>query len=107
MKTIKFQPNLVPLVLSGEKTSTWRLFDDKNLSVGDEVSLLNKETSAEFAKAKIVAVREKKFGELTDDDFFGHERYESTEKRYETYRGYYGDRVTSETVAKIIDFEII
>ncbi|MFH1089686.1 MAG: ASCH domain-containing protein [Candidatus Uhrbacteria bacterium] len=107
MKTIKFRPNLVPLVLSGEKTSTWRLFDDKDLSIGDEISMLNKETLVEFAKAKITAIEEKKLGELVDDDFSGHECYESIEERYKTYRGYYGDRVTSETIAKIIDFEII
>jgi len=107
MKTLKFRPHLVLLVLSGEKTSTWRLFDDKDLSVDDEVSLLNKETLAEFAKAKITAVEEKKLRELTDDDFSGHERYESTEKMYETLRGFYGDKVNSETVVKMIDFEIV
>jgi hypothetical protein len=32
MKTLKFYDNLIPLILSGEKTSTWRIFDDKNLS---------------------------------------------------------------------------
>ena len=35
MKLVKFRDYLVPLVLSGEKDSTWRLFDDKGLSEGD------------------------------------------------------------------------
>ena len=39
MKVLKFREYLVPLVLSGEKDSTWRLFDDKDLSVGDEIEL--------------------------------------------------------------------
>jgi hypothetical protein len=39
MKIVKFRDYLVPLVLSGEKTSTWRLFDDKNLSAEDEIEL--------------------------------------------------------------------
>ena len=30
MKILKFAPKLVPLVLSGEKTSTWRMFDEKD-----------------------------------------------------------------------------
>lgn len=107
MKTIKFNPNLVQPILSGDKISTWRLFDDKNLSIGDELSFVNKETLEEFAKAKIIAVEEKKLGELTDADFSGHERYESLEKMYETYRQYYGDRVTSETIIKMIDFEVL
>jgi hypothetical protein len=35
MKGLEFWDYLVPMVLSGEKDSTWRLFDDKNLSVDD------------------------------------------------------------------------
>lgn len=34
-KTLKFTPELSAKILSGEKTSTWRLFDDKNLQKGD------------------------------------------------------------------------
>lgn len=30
-KALKFTPELSAKILSGEKTSTWRLFDDKNL----------------------------------------------------------------------------
>lgn len=99
-------PNLVSLVLSGEKTSTWRLFDDKDLQKGDELSLLDKSTGEEFAKATITKVEEKKLGELGDADFVGHEKFESEEKMYETYRSYYGDKVTLDTPVKMIDFEL-
>jgi hypothetical protein len=51
MKTLKFAANLVPLILSGEKTSTWRLFDDKDLQVGDELEFINKNTNTTFASA--------------------------------------------------------
>jgi len=107
MKVIKFSSNLVPLVLSGEKTRTWRFFDDKNLSVGDELSLVNKQTLSEFAKAKIIFVKEKKFSDLTDIDFLGHELFKSTDEMYKTYQSYYGDRIVPETVIKIIDFEVL
>jgi hypothetical protein len=106
MKTLKFETKLVSLVLAGEKTSTWRLFDDKDLQTGDELTLVNKDTGEQFAEATIVAVREKKLGELDDADWEGHERYESEEKMYEAYRGYYGDRVTPESVVKMIDFKL-
>jgi len=106
MKTIKFETKLVPLVLSGQKTSTWRLFDDKALQAGDDLMLVNKETGEQFAEATIISVREKKLGELSDADWEGHERYESEEKMYEAYRGYYGDRVTPESVVKMIDFKL-
>jgi len=107
MKILKFAPDLVPLVLSGEKTSTWRLFDDKDLSVGDDMIFINSGTNEEFAKAKINSVIEKKLGEITDDDFSGHEKFESKEKMFETYREYYGDKVDEETLVKILNFDII
>lgn len=87
-------------VLSGEKNSTWRLFDDKDLKEGDELLLVNQDSGEIFSKAIIISTREKKLGELQDSDFEGHERYESKEKMYETYRGYYGDKVTPESVVK-------
>lgn len=107
MKTLKFADNLVPLVLSREKTSTWRLFDDKDLKVGDDVSLLNKKTLQEFGMARITAVKEKLLGEINESDFDGHEKFENREKMIETYRSYYGDRVNEKTIVKMIDFELL
>ncbi len=106
MKTLKFAPHLVPLVLSGEKTSTWRLFDDKDLQKGDELILINKETGVEFARATILNTREKKLKDLKADDFEGHEKFESEEKMYEAYRSYYGDKVTPDTIVKIVNFRM-
>ncbi len=107
MKTLKFMPNLVPLVLSGEKTSTWRLFDDKDLAVGDELSLINRSTNDEFTKAIITKTEEKKLKDLTTDDFEGHERYESNDEMYKTYKSYYGDKVNENTIVKMIDFKLL
>jgi hypothetical protein len=107
MKTLKFAEHLVPLVLSGEKTSTWRLFDDKDLQVGDTIILINKVTGENFSKAEIVKVEEKALGHIVDEDFDGHEKFESTEAMFEAYRTYYGDRVTPETIVKMIDFKLI
>lgn len=106
MKTLKFAPHLVPLVLSGEKTSTWRLFDDKDLQESDELMLINKETGEEFARATILNTREKKLKDLEEADFEGHEKFESVEKMYETYKSYYGDRVGPDTIVKIINFKM-
>lgn len=107
MKTLKFDPLLVPLVLDGSKVSTWRLFDDKDLQVSDQLSLLNSADKQVFAQAEIVEVREKKLGEITQDDFEGHERFESSEKMMEAYRNYYGEGVTLETAVKIIRFKLV
>jgi hypothetical protein len=107
MKTLKFASNLVALVLSGEKTATWRMFDDKDLAVGDELSLLDQATGKEFAQAKITAVEEKTFGKIDASDLVGHEHYTSRDEMLKVYQSYYGDRVTEDTPVKMIDFELV
>lgn len=100
-------PHLVPKVLSGEKTSTWRLFDDKDLTEGDDFLMVNKETGEEFAKGRITKVEEKKLGELEGADFDGHEKYKDQEDILNHYKGYYGDKVTIDTAVKMIDFKLV
>ncbi|MEK7586416.1 MAG: ASCH domain-containing protein [Patescibacteria group bacterium] len=104
MKPLKFTNDLAEKILVGEKDSTWRLFDDKNLTVGDELSLVNRDTGQEFAKAIIISIKEKKMGEIKGSDFSGHEKYKSEEEMYEDFKKYYGDKVTPESVVKIIRF---
>ena len=69
MKTLKFRKSLSKLILQEKKYATWRLSDDKNLSVGDIISFLVWETKEEFVKAKIIEIKETTFGELTDEDW--------------------------------------
>jgi len=107
MKSLKFAPPLVPLILKGEKTITWRLFDDKNLQEGDLVRFLNSETTKEFATAKLIKVVSKKMKEVDDGDFDGHEKFTSKEQMYETYSNYYSKQITPETVVKVVKFELL
>lgn len=104
MKTLKFRTDLVKEIKEGRKTSTWRLFDDKNLSVGDRVALLEWESKEQFAETEIVKIYEKKLGEIEVQDFDGHSAYENKEEMLKAYKEYYGDRVTFDTVIKIIKF---
>ena len=105
MKTLKFAPHLVPLVISGEKTSTWRLFDDKDLKVGDKLNFINKETGEEFAKAEITSVSEEELGKITN--FEGHEKYKDQEEMLKSYRKYYGEKVNLDSVVKMIKFKLL
>ena len=105
-KTIKFRDFLVELVQKGEKDSTWRLFDDKDLQKGDEVDLINWNKGEKFAEAVLTGVREKPLGKLEPEDFEGHEKFESEDAMYAAYRTYYGDRVTPDTLVKIIRFQM-
>lgn len=104
---MKFSAELIDGILSGVKTSTWRMFDDKDLQVGDEVEFMNRETQSVFATARLLSVTEKKLGEVTDADLDIHNPYESVDHMLRDFRSYYGDRVTLETPIKIITFVLI
>jgi hypothetical protein len=101
--SLKFAPHLVPKILSGVKTTTWRLFDDKNLKKKDELIFINKETGVGFGKAKIAKIVIKKIKDLTDDELKKHE-YNSREEMIESHKKYYGDKVNDDSEVKIITF---
>jgi hypothetical protein len=106
MKSIKFRNYLVPLVLSGEKNVTWRLFDDKNLSIGDEIELIEFGTYKSFAQAKITKVVVKSFENLTKEDKIGHEEFSNDEDMYRTYSKYYKTEIGPESELKIVWFDL-
>ncbi len=97
----------MPLVLSGEKTSTWRLFDDKDLNLGDKLNFVNKETGVEFAKAEIISILEKKLGELKESDYIGHEKFKDQTEMLKSYTKYYGNNVDLDTLVKMINFKLL
>jgi len=66
-----------------------------------------KESGKEFARAKITSVRETSFEELTDDDWDGHEKFNSEKEMYKTYSGYYNCEVTENNSVKVIKFKLI
>jgi len=106
MKTLKFAQGLVPLILAGDKTSTWRLFDDKDLEEGDELDFVNKETGGHFARAIATKVIERPMGKLKQEEIEGHEKYISNEEMYETFSRYYNQQISPDTIVKIIWFEL-
>ncbi len=107
MKPLKFAPPLPEKVLSGEKTITWRINDEKNLSCGDELSLLRSTNTSEFARAVIIWVKETTFGALTEEDCEGHESFASEEEKYKTYSRYYNTEITPASVLKVIKFKLL
>jgi hypothetical protein len=106
-KSLKFAPNLVPLVLSGEKDCTWRLWDDKDLKVGDEVDLIARPELKVFAKAKITSVSSKTMGKLTAEDKKGHEPFKNVEEMYDTYSDYYQREVGPDSPVTVCRFRLI
>ena len=107
MKTLKFRKELSELILSKKKNTTWRLFDDKDLSVGDILSFVVWETLEEFAKVKVISVSETVFGNLKEGDWEGHEKFCSEEEMYKIYSKYYNCLVNKKTPVKIIKFKFV
>ena len=107
MKTMKFRGFKADWIMDGTKMSSMRLFDDKNLQTGDDVEFVNWDTGEVFAHAYISSVTEKKLGELTEIDFEGHEKFESTDSMYANFRKYYGNTVGPHTFVKIVRFSVV
>jgi hypothetical protein len=106
-KKLNFSKNLVLLILNGEKRSTWRLWDDKDLKAEDIVDFFEFGSSTSFVKAKLTKVIEKPMGTLKARDRSGHEIYKDDSEMYQTYTGYYKRAVGPETIVKICWFEVL
>ena len=110
MKTLKFDHDEAQDVLSGKKSATWRLYDDKDLSVNDRIKVIDKinpddeKTWQVIGEAKVNEIVEKKLVDVTDKDMAGHEVYRSKEEMLETYKRRYGDRVTLDEPVKMVYF---
>lgn len=111
MKALKLDHEIAKLVISGQKRSTWRLFDDKDLSVNDEIKLIDKvdpsrpETWKVIGTARINTVIQKRLGDIEPADYADHEHYESKEHMLKTFQKYYGSDVNLDTVVKIVRFD--
>ncbi len=110
MKALKLDHQLAQDILNGNKRSTWRLFDDKDLSVNDKVILIDKvdthhrDTWVPVGEAIIERVTQKRLGDITQEDYQGHETYKSPEQMMHMFQRYYGPGVSLQTPVKIIFF---
>jgi hypothetical protein len=106
-KQIKFSAELIEPILNGQKTSTWRLFDDKNLTTGDIIDFIRRPELTVFAKAELTSIIEKPLGKLDSKDLEGHEAYDSRESLYQNFAKLYKKEVGPDTLAKIVKFKLL
>lgn len=113
MKSIKFEHDVAETIRRGSKTSTWRIFDDKDIMVGDKLVLIDKvdpsdrNTWTEIGVAEVMHVYEKRFDQITADDTIGHEAFVSVEEMRHTYEMYYKTSIQDDTLVKIIHFRLL
>lgn len=99
------------MIMDGNKTTTWRLYDDKDLSVNDDIKIIDKVEPSDdntwkvIGKAKIDTILEKRLGDITKEDSAGHQAFASQEDMLSHYRHMYGERVGLETPVKIVHFQ--
>ena len=99
-KTLKFVHHYVSSVLKNKKGITTRLFDDKDITVGNEVDFLDAETNEKFATAKITKVEQTTFADAMKEAA-------DIQEMYNQYEDYYKQEVKADTPMKIIHFELI
>ncbi len=110
MKKLKLDHDVAQQVQSGQRTSTWRLFDDKDLSVNDQVLLVDKvdaddpNTWTTIGTATIDRVVQRRLGDISEQDMEGQESFTSRQQMLATYQRYYGSDVSWQTPVKIISF---
>ncbi len=110
MKTLKLDHELAMAVREGRKTTTWRINDDKDLSVNDQVEFVDKVEPKDrasweiFGVANIDSVVMKRLGELDTLDKERSGEFGSEKEMYETMRRFYGKNVGPDTPVKIVSF---
>lgn len=107
MKRLKFTSSLIPLILTGEKTATWRMNDDKDLTTGDEVIFVDASTDKEFAQVMLTDVKTTSIHEMTDDDRSGNIEFETKDKLLDFMRQAYGEDITMNSPLKIVRFKVL
>lgn len=106
MKPLNFSEPLPEKVLEGGKDTTWRIDDEKDISVNDKLSLRTVD-GEEFAQAEVLWVKNTTFGRLTEEDREGHESFDSEEEMYRTYSDYYDRDVGPDTDVKVVKFRLL
>jgi hypothetical protein len=101
LKKLLFAAPFPKILFTGEKTKTFRVTGGERYNPGDRISLCLVD-GMEFAQAKVISKTRKRFRELTDLDWRGHERFSSEEEIYKTYSNWEGFKVTPETFLEII-----
>lgn len=110
MKSLKLDHELAEQVVKQGRSSTWRLYDDKDLTVNDEVELIDKvnptnpSTWKTIGTARINSITQKRLGEIEPQDFDKVDEPLSKDEILEKYQHYYGPQVGNESPVKIVRF---
>jgi len=111
MKLLKVSHKIARLIASGQKNSTWRINDEKNVSVDDEIGIIDKvdpdapDTWTIIGSGRVSQVLQKRLGDIEHGDLGAGEDFVSKADMLKTFRNYYGRDINQHTTVKIITFD--
>lgn len=104
MKTLKFITEQIADIESGKCTTTWRLFDDKDLNVGDQLQFVNSDNGSVFGYATINEIVVKRILDINEQDKLGHRVYENDQAMLDDFRRFYGPDVGPKSIIKVVKY---
>jgi hypothetical protein len=107
LTTLGFQAKNIPLILSGKKTATLRLWDTPLVNAGDLVVFTESHHGKPFAVVRISSVEQKTFDELDEadkNDSLNNDQFENFQKKFVAY---YHRPIHNDTVFTLVRFRII
>jgi ribonuclease HI len=104
MKTLKFTADQIPQIIAGVQTTTWRIDDEKQLDVGDEIQFINSQSGASFGYGRIREITKKRIVDIDEHDKVGHKVYRNDAEILAEFRKFYGPEVTTNTIVKVVKY---
>ena len=111
MKYVKVSHKVAKLILDGKKNSTWRINDEKNISVDDAIGIIDKvdprdqSTWQVIGEGRVNSVIQKRLNDIQNHDLGPGEEFDSRTDMIKTFQNYYGPDVNENTTVKIINFD--
>jgi ribonuclease HI len=111
MKQLKFEHQFAKAIQAGKKSATFRVNDDKNLTIDDRVQLIDKvdhdrpTTWLITGDLIIKGVEQRKLRDLTSEHMVRAESFTDTEEMLQTFRRFYGDHIDESTPVTIVTFQ--
>jgi hypothetical protein len=104
--SIGFAHDLVPLIINGSKTLTYRIGNKYDfLKIGDKIAVRDSSENRIFGN---VEINEKSYISFSDlpIDRIGHEVYSSKQEQKETFEKYYGEFAEDENIL-VLGFRLL
>lgn len=106
MKALKFSPQQSREILAGKRTSSWRMFDEKDLQSGDEILILSDTSKEPIGSGSITKVRTKTLLSTTPEERAA-QGFDDEQRMLDTLRDQFGHKVDWDTEVKIVSFAFL